>query len=145
VIEFKVKDRESKRYEYTRHNIERETPTRQIVRKGKSYDIGGEEVELFTAGVLLEAIDRTRMWLFRMERDGLFPKPMYTIDVGKRVTRYYSASQIMNLHFLMWGKYSARKNHTFDKDEFSKDVLKVFYERDVIVETDGRIRKRKKQ
>lgn len=139
MISFLVRDRDHPDYHSKRSNKEAgKFPTRVVARKGKLFQIGFETVELFTFNVLTEALDRSKLQVRQWEQEGFIPRPMFKVPNSNQ--RMYSGNQIINLHRLMWFKYQCRKNNTFNLQEFSRDVKKVFYERDIVVDEHGVIR-----
>lgn len=95
------------------------------------------EVELFTLGVLAQALARTQGRIRAWEKDGVFPKPHFVIKGDHR--RWYSADQVINLHNLMFYKYGCKKNDKFDMKGWVEDVAKVFYCNYEAVDEKGRI------
>ena len=115
---------------------------REVVRKGRVYSVDGVEVELFTIKILSEAIGREQIQIKNWERRGQFPKPVFQV-AGLRGTtrRFYSASQIMNLHRLYRYKYGGKGDSPKLRilGSFLEDVRKVFYSRDEVVDEQGEI------
>lgn len=141
MIVFKVRDKDHPDYHPRKSNQVAGTfPTRMVNRRGKMFDVGGVQIELFTVEVLAEAIDRKSDTIITWEKAGVFPKPVFQLSVrntvGKR--RLYSAVQVMNLHHLLWGKYQARKK-TLPLEEFLAEVKRVFYAKSVCVDEEGTI------
>lgn len=141
MLVFKIRDRDAMDYHSVRSNaIAGQFPTRVVNRKGKMFDVGGVSLEMFYVDVLAEAIDRTRQTVLNWEKEGRFPKPMFTISTAKGQPgprRLYSSVQIQNLHHLMWGKYQCRNNHTFESEAWFADVKKVFYRKMLVVDEKG--------
>jgi hypothetical protein len=141
MLAFKIRDRDDPTYHSVRSNmIAGQFPTRAVVRKGKMFDVGGVQLELFYVDVLAEAIDRTKQTVLAWEKAGWFPRPMFSMSTapgqpGPR--RMYSSVQIMNLHYRMHGHYQCRNNHTFDADNWFKDVRKMFFRKVMVVNPDG--------
>ncbi len=64
--------------------------------RGRVFAVGnGEEVVLFTAGVLASAIARTTQSICAWERDGKLPASTFEVEgVDPRIKRWYSETQI---------------------------------------------------
>lgn len=141
MLVFKIRDRDDMTYHSVRSNqVAGSFPTRVVNRKGKMFDVGGVTLEMFYVDVLAEAIDRTRQTVLAWEKAGSFPRPMFSMSTvpgqpGPR--RLYSMVQITNLHRLMWLKYQARNNHTFDSASWFRDVKLVFYKKALVVDDNG--------
>lgn len=137
-LQFRVRDRDHPDYDTKSSNKEAGSfPTRIVSRKGAEFQLSdGEIVELFTISVIAEAMDRTPQSLLNWERKGVFPKPLFKAGSDSQ-KRWYSSTQITNLHRLVWGKYHCRKNHTLDSDQFFGDIKELFYQPDVVLDENG--------
>lgn len=139
VIQFLVRDRDHPDYDSKSScQVAGQFPSRLVQRKGTEFDLDGVAVELFTIGVLAASMDRTSQSLLKWEKAEHLPKPMYQLEGNKR--RWYSSTQVTNLHRLVWGRYQCRKNHTISLDMFFKDVRTVFYSQHIVVTEAGDIK-----
>lgn len=109
---------------------------------GKLYSVDGETVELFPVSVMALALDRSPLTLKEYEKEGRFPRPLYEV-AGRANRRWYSATQISNIHRLWFLKYGGLKTlnaggpgRLNDPDgrmmTFWKEVRAVFYERGLL-------------
>ena len=139
MIQFMVRDRDHPDYDTKASNqVAGGFPQRLVQRKGSEFELEGVAVELFTVGILAEAMDRTNQSLLKWEKRGQIPKPMFQLEGNKR--RWYSSTQVTNLHRLVWGKYQCRKNHTLVLSAFFRDVGTVFYANRIVVTETGDIK-----
>jgi hypothetical protein len=134
MIQYRVRDRLNPLY-----NSKKKVLYVNVQRRGKKYMVAGVEVELFPPNVLAEAIDRKTYLVMRWERASLFPKPMYEVP-GKMKRRWYSGEQVMNLHNLMHYRHGNYKSCKFSLPTFLEDVRRVFWKRNVVVQSNGEIK-----
>lgn len=141
MITFDIRDRD-----HPKHNPKKATRFwRKVSRVGKVYAVNGEEIELFTMTVLSEALDREKELLLEWEKAGLLPRPIFQLP-DKPLYRYYSATQIINMHRVFRYRYGGLKHlhiiRNGGKDlrkRFLADLKQVFYSGKVIVTEDGGI------
>lgn len=136
MIQFRIRDRDHP--EYSAYSAKGRNHYRVVTRKGRTFAVGDRRVELFTLGVLAEAIDRKTNTIVNWERAGKFPKPLYSVPSSK-YKRWYSAEQVMNLHHLMHYRYGNAKTCQFDPQQFFTDVSRVYYESEIVVSSSGQI------
>lgn len=105
-----------------------------VSRRGVLYDLGGEDVELFTVRVLAEALDRSRDTVLTWERRGHLPPPLFRVERQRRTERdgdwrMYSATQVVNANRLAL-RYFAQRRRLDDRGRFAEfvaEVRKVWY------------------
>ena len=112
----------------------------EVERKGRIMQVTelGEDVELFRVKTLAEALDRDQKQLYLWEKEYGFPKPVFEI-MQDRSRRYYSGTQILNMHHLWRRRYRGTK-YFKDTDlfkQFQEDLKKVFYCRTLVVGPNG--------
>lgn len=122
-------------------------PWRRVQRTGLLYVVNDETIELFPLRVMAEALDRTSATLLKWEKMGKFPKPLFSrAGHPKAPKRWYSATQVLNLHRLFRFKYGGLKFLSVDAyrgptpermEQFIKDVRRVFYLRTVVLDEKG--------
>lgn len=99
---------------------------RKVFRPGRLFSVQGVDLKLFEVRVMAEAIARTPRTLKDWEREGVFPKPMYTV-VGTRCNRWYSERQIRHAN-TVWLKYRQQgKSQHFDREGFLREIAEQFY------------------
>lgn len=62
--------------------------------KGRTYLIGGEEVDLFPSSVLVAVLHRRLRTLYKWELNFGFPRALYSVEGDKLTCRWYSRKQI---------------------------------------------------
>jgi hypothetical protein len=141
VITFEKKDRDAVQ------GYKKPKPWRKVQRTGLLYAVAGETVELFPLRVMAEALDRSSATLVKWETLGKFPKPLFSrSDNPKAPKRWYSATQVLNLHRLFRFKYGGLKFLNVDAyhgptpermEQFINDVRRVFYMRALVLDEKG--------
>lgn len=117
-------------------------PFRFIIvnRRGVLYDLGGEDVELFTVRVLAEALDRSRDTVLTWERRGHLPPPLFRVERPRPTERdgdwrMYSATQVVNANTLAL-RYFGKRRRIDDRRRFAEfvgELRRVWYAPSVIV------------
>lgn len=112
----------------------------EVERKGRIMQVQelGEDIELFRVKTLAEALDRDQKQIYLWEKEYGFPKPVFEI-MQDRSRRYYSGTQILNMHLMWRRKYRGMK---YFKDtalflQFQADLKKLFYCRTLVVGPNG--------
>jgi hypothetical protein len=68
--------------------------------RGKVFHVNGQELEIYSIQALAQAVGRTIKSLWIWEQRGDIPRPLFTITGTRRqeMRRWYSRTQIVNLH-----------------------------------------------
>lgn len=101
-------------------------------KRGRVFECDGRRVELFPLSVLARAIGKTEQSIKLWEKAGKFPRPMFTVPIQKKITRWYSKEQIANIRAL-YKQYPKKSDHA----KFLKAVWKVFYNLERVIEGGG--------
>jgi hypothetical protein len=112
----------------------------RVSRKGQVWQDpeSGETIELFRVKIFAEALDRTTEAIKEWHKTGKLPPPLF-VPEGEQCKHWYSATQIVNCHRLMTGKYRGAKyiHNRVLFEQFIADVQAVWYAQQVIVREDG--------
>lgn len=116
-LELRVWDREKKAlYKHTYY--------------GRNFVLEGVAVKLFPVRVLARAIDRTSTTIALWEREGRFPKPMWSV-AGSNTKRWYSSAQLQALNSIANEYHTQGRSRRLRVDEMLERFRKAFYTADM--------------
>lgn len=85
-----------------------------VRKRGVQYDLGGEQIELFTVRVLAAALDRSRDTVLVWEELAHLPPPLFRTPFSRRserdgTWRMYSGVQVVNANMLAMKHFGGRR------------------------------------
>lgn len=97
---------------------------------GRVFNLEGVSVKLFPVRVLARAIDRTVITIATWEREGRFPKPMWSVT-GSNTKRWYSEAQLEALNSVANEYHKQGRSRRLRLGEMLERFRKVFYTADM--------------